>query len=930
MPSRAVDLMALSRRLRTLDAPVADEIARKLDRKRWTKTAGRELDRAATALARLVETPGEAALPGLDHPDFREEAIVLRTGRPVFDVRDGAAVLESALDAEVWQRRLAEPAVAARLARAITAVGRIEVDNHPLAIDYVGTGWLIEPGVIVTNRHVAAEFAERQGDGFRFRRGFDRAHPVGARIDFLEEIDNPAALELAITEILYLAPAHAPDVALLRLAPSTGAALETPPIPLARGRLDATAPVAVIGYPAEDRANPDRRLMDQLFGGVYEKKRLAPGLVLDEEAGILHHDCTTLGGNSGSVVLDLSTGEAAGLHFAGIFLRANLAVPATVVREAMQQRRSGPIGALTSGHATAVGLPTAAIEVQGKAGSAMGATMLEVTIPLEITLRIGQPAVTGAAVAPAAKAPVGERALAAAVEAARRQLASRLDVVAVKPGWRFRDGWITDERAVIVAVRQKLPLADVEASGLTALPRSIEGVPVDVTFATPDDLFPEELSVDPESPFGRWVANYAPRDDLPLCRVQAPMRVVLHAGPDAGWPELERFLALTEDRLVVGMYDFTAPHVIDAVEAAVGPEDRSMVLVIQAGESLGGGTKKDDVPDAETVGRLGHRLGQRFAFTWAAVRGPQRIFDSSYHIKLAIRDGRAFWLSSGSWQSSNQPPIDPLNGPDTRPAAINRYNREWHVVLEHPGLAERFEAHLRRDLEDARAIPELPFVAEPELWVPAEFFQPTVRELAVPPRYRPPLVVERSVTVEPLLTPDNYQERVLALIQGAERRIWFQNQSLRPLATNHPRFAALLEALRDKQRAGLDVRIVFRRFPSLRDDLTRLKDFGFATDQSLMRAQTNCHTKGMIVDSRAVLVGSHNWSNAGTLFNRDASLIFHDLEIAAYFEDLFRFDWERAGPSPVTETIPAIAVVDADETPRASAVRVPLSELRGY
>ena len=33
--------------------------------------------------------------------------------------------------------------------------------------------------------------------------------------------------------------------------------------------------------------------------------------------GYFTHDCTTLGGNSGSVVLDLTTGEAVGLHFAG-------------------------------------------------------------------------------------------------------------------------------------------------------------------------------------------------------------------------------------------------------------------------------------------------------------------------------------------------------------------------------------------------------------------------------------------------------------------------------------------------------------------------------------------------------------------------------------------------------------------------------------
>ena len=37
--------------------------------------------------------------------------------------------------------------------------------------------------------------------------------------------------------------------------------------------------MAVIGYPARDSRIPDVDLMDQIFGNVYDKKRLAPGQV---------------------------------------------------------------------------------------------------------------------------------------------------------------------------------------------------------------------------------------------------------------------------------------------------------------------------------------------------------------------------------------------------------------------------------------------------------------------------------------------------------------------------------------------------------------------------------------------------------------------------------------------------------------------------
>ena len=79
----------------------------------------------------------------------------------------------------------------------------------------------------------------------------------------------------------------------------------------------------------------------------------------------------------------------------------------------------------------------------------------------------------------------------------------------------------------------------------------------------------------------------------------------------------------------------------------------------------------------------------------------------------------------------------------------------------------------------------------------------------------------------------------------------------------------------------------------MRQTLTGMKDFGFDTSKAKVRIQTNCHTKGIIVDGETVVVGSHNWTNQGTLVNRDASLIFDDEQIARYFEDVFWFDWKR-------------------------------------
>ncbi len=167
--------------------------------------------------------------------------------------------------------------------------------------------------------------------GFVFQLGFDRSNPVAVDVDFLEEIDNPATARFAIGDILYIARDSEPDLAFLRLNPGKGPLAR--PIKLASKLLPSKTMVGVVGYPGRDPRIPDQDLMAKIFGNVFDKKRFAPGLVIGFEADALTHDCTTLGGNSGSAVLDLLTGEAAALHFSGVFLKTNYAVPAPVISE---------------------------------------------------------------------------------------------------------------------------------------------------------------------------------------------------------------------------------------------------------------------------------------------------------------------------------------------------------------------------------------------------------------------------------------------------------------------------------------------------------------------------------------------------------------------------------------------------------------------
>ncbi|MEM8669338.1 MAG: trypsin-like peptidase domain-containing protein [Planctomycetota bacterium] len=228
-----------------------------------------------------------------------------------------------------------------RLENVIPSIGRIEVPNDLRGRPYAGTGFVVGDDLLMTNRHVARIFAN--GLGTRHLR-FEQ----NAAIDFKREIPMPGAPDptlLTITDILMVHPWW--DMALLRVA---GLPEKHPKLALSVKRPEELSGrnAAVIGYPAQDdRSNLD--VQNRIFGGVFEVKRLLPGKVVGrgetesygKRVGALTHDCSTLGGNSGSAVIDAESGEVVALHFAGEYLKQNYAVPMADLAEDNQVTDAG-------------------------------------------------------------------------------------------------------------------------------------------------------------------------------------------------------------------------------------------------------------------------------------------------------------------------------------------------------------------------------------------------------------------------------------------------------------------------------------------------------------------------------------------------------------------------------------------------------------
>ncbi len=252
------------------------------------------------------------------------EAIVRLVGRPSLLVQDGTV----ASSTPEWEDSIA--VARSGIDGALECVGRVNVPELG-APGYQGTAFLVHGDLVMTNRHVALKFAEAHAGGWRVR------HGLAPSVDFKREHQRQEKREHKVTAIDLVHPDPLVDLALLRVEPQDqdGQPLP-PPLELAsdEAMADAERTVYVVGYPAYDWRN-DADAIERIFGDVFNVKRFAPGSLMGRRHAGMHiaHDCSTLGGNSGSCLIDFGTHRVLGLHFSGAYLEENRAASIPRLRQ---------------------------------------------------------------------------------------------------------------------------------------------------------------------------------------------------------------------------------------------------------------------------------------------------------------------------------------------------------------------------------------------------------------------------------------------------------------------------------------------------------------------------------------------------------------------------------------------------------------------
>lgn len=345
---------------------------------------------------------------------FAIEAIIIPDQRPVLDVLAGNRFTTDHL---LWQD-LMSGKPHQRLGKSIPAVGRVELPGHP-SLPYGGTGFVVGQGLVMTNRHVAEIFASGLGrQNLMFKPG------LRAEIDLEQRVDG-GSRPCVVRRVLMIHPYW--DMAILAVE---GLPDEIVPLTLAAKNPAPGTRVAAIGYPAFDPRN-DPAVQNYVFRGIYNVKRIMPGVLtgsvdtssFGKTVRASAHDSSTLGGASGSAVIDLETGSVLALHFGGRYLKTNYGVP--ISQLALDRRvidaglnfEGNPLGGnvpwerywreLDAARPEARGIQVAVPhQALGRRANAQSG-QVTISIPLTITVGIGDPGTSPVArpVSPSVDAP---------------------------------------------------------------------------------------------------------------------------------------------------------------------------------------------------------------------------------------------------------------------------------------------------------------------------------------------------------------------------------------------------------------------------------------------------------------------------------------------------------------------------------------------
>jgi phosphatidylserine/phosphatidylglycerophosphate/cardiolipin synthase-like enzyme len=358
--------------------------------------------------------------------------------------------------------------------------------------------------------------------------------------------------------------------------------------------------------------------------------------------------------------------------------------------------------------------------------------------------------------------------------------------------------------------------------------------------------------------------------------VVEPAEINAAVSPDASYRLVKAALDAAEESLDLYIYNVSADHMVAMLADCLA---RGVALRLMYDTHDTRGDERDKINSLEGAEvRTAPSSGRRNVFTVC-------------HQKFAVIDGKTLLIGSANWASSSIPKIE-------APGLFKKGNREWLLVIENEALAQEFANLFQADWD----IPELEApdsMVEPALVDPTAVHVPAL--LAnIPDELFDLQEFERGdpVSITPILSPQNYFDTVLELIEGAESSVDVQQQYIVGGADESvDKLLAAVAAKSDDVEIRVIVSPAFRKTgatDSWEKSVQSLEAHGLGSKLRAMnlRFYTHCHNKGVIVDRKSVVVSSTNWSDNSIERAREAGVVVESADIAGYFAKVFDFDWD--------------------------------------
>ena len=384
--------------------------------------------------------------------------------------------------------------------------------------------------------------------------------------------------------------------------------------------------------------------------------------------------------------------------------------------------------------------------------------------------------------------------------------------------------------------------------------------------------------------------------------------VTLYASPDSTFQVLTGLIGAATQRLHLHVYELRSAELADALVAARQAHPSLDLQVLVDGNPVGA-----DADDRHATSDALRRIQEAGGLVFVA--GDGRYDD--HHLKVLVADD-AVAVQSENWVAAGVPQ-DPSWG-----------NRGWGAVVPSRAMADWFATWMAADRAAWDAAPfnltsyDPSFKAPPRLAARTGDYGPVLQ----------PVVIPGPMQVTPVVAPDHTQDPALdpiaALVRSARRSVDVQQLDLSTGSRNALGWRsgdALADALVAAHAAGATIRVQAAAPFSASDTgnadaLSWLGQRADATTATMERAGiATLHNKGLIVDGRAVVVGSLNGNHHSRSSNREVSLILESPEAAAYFGRLFNSDFAPK-PAPRDWSVPAQDLHGLPTTPLPTLLAV--------